>query len=56
MSWWSDGEPFDEYDDPYCIWKSKAMLGKCGNSKAECDKCMKDHYEEEREKKNESEE
>lgn len=18
MSWWSDGEPFDEYDPPYC--------------------------------------
>ena len=18
MSWWTDGEPFDEYDPPYC--------------------------------------
>jgi len=41
MSWYSDGEPFNEWDDPYCIWKSMANGGKCGNSKEECDRCMR---------------
>ncbi len=42
MSWYSDGEKFDEHDDPYCVWK------KCtkGNSKEECDKCLKRVYAE----------
>ena len=22
MSWYSDKESFNEYDDPYCVWKS----------------------------------
>ena len=46
MSWWSDKEPFDEFDDPYCVWKSMANGGKCGQSKEECDRCMKQHAEE----------
>lgn len=46
MSWYSDKERFNEYDDPYCIWKSNASGGKCGNSKAECDRCMRDHIKE----------
>ena len=46
MSWYSDKSKFNEYDDKYCIWKSNAYGGKCGNSKAECDKCMRDHYKE----------
>ena len=33
MSWWSDGEPFDEYDPPWC----KNCKG--GNSYEECKKC-----------------
>lgn len=33
MSWYSDQEPFDEYDPPYC----KNCKG--GNSKEECDRC-----------------
>ena len=37
MSYWSDHEPFDEYDDPWC------ENCKCGNSKAECDRCHKMH-------------
>lgn len=37
MSWWSDGEPFDEYDYPWC------ENCKGGNSKAECDRCYKMH-------------
>ena len=41
MSWYSDKERCNEYDDPYCIWKSKVSGGKCGNSKAECDRCMR---------------
>lgn len=47
MSWWSDGEKFNEHDDPYCIWKSMANGGKCGQSKEECDKCIKSRKEEE---------
>lgn len=43
MSWYSDGERFNEHDDPYCIWKSKATNGRCGNSKAECDRCMEEY-------------
>lgn len=33
MSWYSDKEPFDEYDYPWC----KHCDG--GESKEECDKC-----------------
>jgi len=51
MSWYSDKERFNEYDDPYCIWKSNASGGKCGNSKAECDRCMSDHIKEMEEEK-----
>lgn len=49
MSWYSDGEKFNEHDDPYCVWKSMANKGKCGNSKAECDACMAAHRKEEEE-------
>ena len=44
MSWYSDGEKFDEYDDPYCIWR------KCegGESKEECERCLARAYGEER--------
>lgn len=48
MSWYSDGEKFNEHDDPYCVWKSMANKGKCGNSKAECDACMAAHRKEEK--------
>ena len=43
MSWYSDGEPFDEYDPPYCE--------KCkrGFTKAECDACQKLHEEKQEE-------
>lgn len=37
MSWYSDGERFDEYDPPYC------RNCKGGNSKEECDRCQKQH-------------
>ncbi len=37
MSYYSDGEPFDEYDYPWC------ENCKGGNSKAECDRCYKMH-------------
>ena len=47
MSWYSDKESFNEYDDPYCVWKSTANGGKCGNSKEECDRCLNRHREEE---------
>lgn len=47
MNWYSDKESFDEYDDPYCVWKSTANGGKCGNSKEECDRCLNRHREEE---------
>ena len=43
MSWYSDGERFNEYESEYCIWKSKVTNGKCGRSKAECDRCMKEY-------------
>lgn len=46
MSWYSDKERFNEYDDPYCVWKSMANKGECGKTKAECDRCLKDHYKE----------
>ena len=39
MSWYSDKEPFDEYDMPYC----KYCDG--GNSKDECDNCVKIYEE-----------
>lgn len=35
MSWYSDNEPFDEYDPPWC----EGCSG--GNSKDQCDKCCK---------------
>lgn len=42
MSWYSDNEPFDEFDPPYC---KNCHSGKGGNSKSECDRCMKWHEE-----------
>ncbi len=43
MSWYSDGEPFDEYDPPFCA--------NCrgGNSYEECEACMRRHEEAEEE-------
>ena len=55
MSWYSDKESFNEYDDPYCVWKSTANGGKCGNSKEECDRCLNRHREEEAETQTERE-
>lgn len=43
MSWYSDKERFNEHDDPYCVWKSNATKGRCGQTKAECDRCMAEH-------------
>lgn len=40
---WIEEKTFDEHDDPYCVWKSKATHGKCGQTKAECDRCMAEH-------------
>ena len=37
MSWWSDGERCDEYDDPWCEYC------KGSESKAQCDACYKAH-------------
>ena len=37
MSYWSDGERFDEYDYPWC------ETCKGGESKAQCDACYKAH-------------
>lgn len=34
MSWWSDGEPFDEYDPPYC---RDCNLSNCENCEYEKD-------------------
>ena len=41
MSWYSDGEPFDEYDPPFC--------SDCegGESYEQCQRCKKRHEEEE---------
>lgn len=46
MSWYSDKERFNEYDDPYCVWKFTANGGKCGKTKEECDRCMESHRRE----------
>lgn len=34
MSWWSDGEKFDEHDPDYCIGCER------GFTKAFCDRCQ----------------
>ena len=39
MSWYSDGEPFDEYDPPYCEYCSG------GTSYEECQACARRHEE-----------
>lgn len=39
MSWWSDREKFDEYEPDFCKWCPG------GTSKADCDRCKRDHYE-----------
>ena len=43
MSWYSDGEPFDEHDPPWC----KRCEG--GNSYEECKRCCERHMAEEKE-------
>ena len=37
MSWYSDKEPFDEIDYPWCRYCDG------GNSKEECDRCCERH-------------
>ena len=39
MSWWSDGDRFDEWDPPYCERCTR------GFSKEECDRCVARHRE-----------
>ena len=41
MSWYSDGERFDEHDMPYCDRCTR------GNSAEECNACVERHHEEE---------
>lgn len=41
MSWYSDGEHFDEYDPPYCEHCSG------GTSYEECQACARRHEEDE---------
>ena len=43
MSWYSDGEAFNEYDPPYC--ENCPYGDEGGASKAECDACAERHYE-----------
>lgn len=43
MSWYSDKEPFDEYDPPWC------RNCKGGNSYEECKRCTERHLNEEKE-------
>ena len=43
MSWYSDGDPFDEYDPPWC------RGCECGNSYEECKRCCERHMKEEQE-------
>lgn len=40
MSWWSDGEPFDEHDPEWCYGCKRTDV-----SKAICDKCCAWHEE-----------
>ena len=40
MSWYSDGEPFDEYDPPFC-----ENCGREALSAEECRICAAAHYE-----------
>ena len=42
MSWYSDGDPFDEYDPPWC----RGCKG--GHSYAECKRCCEYHLAEEK--------
>lgn len=44
MSWYSDKEPFNEYDPPYC----KYCNG--GSSYEECKNCKEEHNREEQER------
>lgn len=39
MSWYSDGERFDEYDPPWCENCTR------GNSYEECERCCARHME-----------
>ena len=43
MSWYSDGEPFDEYDPPYCAGCQKYT------NESYCCRCRKEHDVEENE-------
>jgi hypothetical protein len=45
MSWYRDGEPFDEWDDPYCIWRNSNGRSCDPKSKADCDRCLARAYE-----------
>lgn len=41
MSWYSDREPFNEYDPPYCKYCTRSNL-----TKEKCDKCVERHEQE----------
>ena len=41
MSWYSDGEPFDEYDPPWC--KNCPHGDEGGDSYEECEACCRRH-------------
>ena len=41
MSWYSDGEVFNEYDPPYCKYCKRINL-----TKDKCDRCVQRHEEE----------
>ena len=43
MSWYSDREPFDEHEPPYCAFC------KGGTSYADCQACMREHEAEDEE-------
>ena len=46
MSWYSDGEKFDEYDPPWC---ERCPHGDCGgDSYEECEACCRRHERKER--------
>ena len=40
MSWYSDGEPFNEFDPPWCERCTRSDL-----TKEKCDRCCERHLE-----------
>ena len=43
MSWYTDGEPFDEHEPEYCKHCTNSACE--GWTKADCDRCIKMHEE-----------